>query len=87
MKWCNNQDELNLARGIEAQALMVLKQAANRARNLSPAEELWRYTVSILPHTKGEVLLSHHTGWQGRGIAWHQYGTLIALVWDMTSGR
>lgn len=81
--WANTQDSVLERRGIIPGALWLLKRAANGSRGVAPANGLRACRIIPLPHTGGEVLLQHPSGWRGRGIAWWQSGALLALVWQV----
>jgi hypothetical protein len=70
-------------RGIIPGALWLLKRAASGSRGVAAGNGLRACRIIPLPHTGGEVLLQHFSGWRGRGIAWWQGGALLALVWQV----
>jgi hypothetical protein len=81
--WANLQDNVLVRRGIAPGALWLLKCAANNAQGKIPTVAIRAYRLVPLPHTHGEILLHHPSGWRGRGIAWWQEGALLSLVWQI----
>jgi hypothetical protein len=81
--WANAQDSVLERRNIIPGALWLLKRAAEEARGIVSGRNLRQFRIIPLPHTNGEVLLLHPSGWRGRGIAWWQANVLLSLVWQV----
>lgn len=82
----NAQDRANASRGIAPSTIYRLKNAALKAMGNPKHVHPRSIKLIPLPHTGGEVLLSHPNGWTGRGIAWKEDKAELALVWQVNSG-
>ena len=81
----NSQDRANVSRGLTPTTIYRLKQAALKAMGHLKHVHPRSLQLTPLPHTGGEVLLTHPNGWTGRGIAWREGGAELAIVWQVSA--
>lgn len=81
----NSQDRANSIRGIAPTTIYRLKSAALKAMGQPKQIHLRSLKLVPLPHTAGEVLITHANGWTGRGIAWREDSAELAMVWQVNS--
>ncbi len=83
LPFMNAQDRASSSRGITPTTIYRLKSAALKAMGKPKNIHLRSLKLAPLPHTGGEVLITHANGWTGRGIAWREGSSGLAMVWQV----